>query len=108
MRLLLDESVPRRLRQLLPSHDVRTVVEMGWSGVTNGKLLVLAAKQFDAFVTVDQNLPYQQNMATLPVSVIVLAAASNDLNALAPLVPTLEDALLGLVPRTVTVVQVAA
>jgi hypothetical protein len=81
---------------------------MGWSGVANGKLLALAAKQFDALVTVDQNMPYQQNIATLPVSVIVLAAASNELHALAPLVPRLESALLGLAPRTVTVVQVAA
>jgi hypothetical protein len=93
---------------LLPSHDVKTVVEMGWSGVANGKLLALAAKQFDALVTVDQNMPYQQNMSTLPVSVVVLAAASNELKMLVPLLPTLESALLGLVPRTVTVVQAAA
>ena len=61
MRLLLDESVPAKLRRSLSSHEVRTVVEMGWSGVRNGKLLALAASQFDAFITVDKNLPYQQN-----------------------------------------------
>jgi len=43
MRLLLDESVPSRLRRALPNHAVRTVGEMGWSGVKNGKLLALAA-----------------------------------------------------------------
>ena len=58
MRLLLDESAPKRLRRHLPSHDVKTVVEMGWSGVKNGALLALAAKDFDAFVTVDKSLPY--------------------------------------------------
>ena len=79
MRLLLDESVPRRLRRSLLVHDVRTVVEMGWSGVRNGKLLLLAATAFDAFVTVDKNLPYQQNPATLPIAVVVLDAASNEL-----------------------------
>jgi hypothetical protein len=68
MLLLLDESVPRRLRHTLPSHDVRTVVEMGWSGIKNGELLALAAaNRFDAFVTVDKRLPYQQNLATLPI-----------------------------------------
>ena len=45
---------------------------MGWGGVKNGALLTLAAKEFDAFLTVDKNLPYQQNVANLPVAVIVL------------------------------------
>lgn len=60
MRLLLDESVPSRLRRSLPEHAVKTVVEMGWSGVKNGQLLTMAAREFDAFITVDKNLPYQQ------------------------------------------------
>lgn len=70
MRLLLDESVPNRFRRSLPNHEVRTVVEMGWSGVKNGKLLALAANEFDAFITVDKNLPYQQNLTTLAVAAI--------------------------------------
>ena len=63
---------------------VKTVVEMGWGGVKNGALLVLAAKEFDAFLTVGKNLPYQQNVANLPVAVIVLEAYSNELGALLP------------------------
>ena len=70
MRLLLDESVPAKLRRHLPTHEVRTAVEMGWSGVKNGKLLVLAATAFDAFVTVDKNMPFQQNLSALPISLI--------------------------------------
>ena len=62
--------------------DVKTVVEMGWGGVKNGALLVLAAKEFDAFLTVDKSLPYQQNLGNLPVAVIVLEASSNELSAL--------------------------
>jgi hypothetical protein len=100
MRLLLDESVPSRLRRSLPGHAVRTVVEMGWSGVKNGKLLALAASEFDAFITVDKNLPYQQNLVTLQVSVVVLDAASSELTALLPLVPMLEQALSSLKART--------
>jgi predicted nuclease of predicted toxin-antitoxin system len=98
MRLLLDESVPVRLRRSLPSHAVRTVVEMGWSGVKNGKLLALAANEFDAFVTVDKNLPYQQNLSALPVAVVLLDAKSNELTALEPLVPGLVSALASLKP----------
>jgi hypothetical protein len=100
MRLLLDESVPARLRWSLPSHSVKTVVEMGWGGVKNGALLALAAKEFDAFLTVDKNLPYQQNVANLPVAVILLEAYSNELSALLPLVHNLEQALGSLQPCT--------
>jgi len=100
MRLLLDESVPRGFRRSLPNHEVRTVVEMGWSGVKNGELLALAVNEFDVFITVDKNLPYQQNLSTLPVAVIVLDAASNELSSLRDLVAALETALLAIAPRT--------
>ncbi len=73
---------------------------MGWGGVKNGDLLVLAAKEFDAFLTVDKNLPYQQNVASLPVAVIVLEAYSNELAALLPLIRNLEQALGSLQPCT--------
>ena len=100
MRLLLDESVPSRLRRSLVGHEVRTVVEMGWSGVKNGELLALAATEFDAFITVDKNLPYQQNLAMLPVAVIVLDAPSIELPALLPLLPALERVLASLNRKT--------
>jgi predicted nuclease of predicted toxin-antitoxin system len=105
MRLLLDESVPAKLRRLLPGHEVHTVVEMSWSGLKNGKLLAIAASQFEAFVTVDKNLPYQQNLATLPLAVVVLDGLSNELHALVPLIPHLEKALASLNPRTCVLVD---
>ena len=98
MRLLLDESVPRRLRQFLPNHQVRTVVEMGWSGIKNGELLRLSASDFDVFITVDKNLQYQQNLSALPIAVVVLHAQSNELHILMPLVPDLEAILVSLQP----------
>ena len=72
---------------------------MGWSGVKNGKLLALAAVEFDAFVTVDKNLPYQQNLATLSIAVVVLDAISIELPALLPMVPALELQLSSLPPK---------
>jgi hypothetical protein len=77
---------------------------MGWSGVKNVKLLALAANEFDAFLTVDKNLPYQQNLITLPIAVIVLDAVSNELSALLLLVPALEHVLSSLKPRTYSLV----
>jgi predicted nuclease of predicted toxin-antitoxin system len=100
MRLLLDESVPVRLQRHLKGHSVRTVVEMNWLGVRNGQLLALAGQEFDAFVTVDKNIQYQQNLAKLPLAVVVLDARSNDLPVLLELLPKLEAALLALEPKT--------
>ena len=78
---------------------------MGWSGVKNGELLALAAFEFDAFITVDKNLPYQQNLATLPIAIVILDATSIELPALLPLVPALEQALLILKPKTCVTVR---
>ena len=75
---------------------------MGWGGVKNGARMTLAAKEFDAFLTVDKSLPYQQNVANLPAAVIVLEAYSNELGALMPLVHNLEQALGRLQPCTFT------
>ncbi|KQW44614.1 MULTISPECIES: DUF5615 family PIN-like protein [unclassified Roseateles] len=99
MRLLLDECVPARLARALDGHEVRTVVQMGWSGVKNGQLLALAGGDFDALITVDQNLRYQRHEASLPLVVIVLEAHSNQLTALLRLVPELQATLAELGPR---------
>lgn len=93
MRILLDESLPRRLTRLLPEHEVRTVASMGWAGKRNGELLQLAAAEFDALLTADQNLEHQQNLGALPVAVIVLVAATNRIQSLRPLIPTLLQTL---------------
>lgn len=100
MRILLDESLPIELRDELGQHAVRSVREMGWSALRNGELLRRAAERFDAFVTADQNLQYQQNLRSLPVAVAVLVAKSNRIESLRPLVPGLLTALASLEPRT--------
>ena len=50
-------------------------------------------ERFDVFITVDQNLSAQQNLATAPFGVIVIRAPSNALSALLPLIPGLLAAL---------------
>lgn len=108
MRLLLDECVPARLSRALGGHEVSTVGQAGWSGIKNGKLLALAATKYDAFITVDKNLPYQQNQALLPISVVVLDALSNELHHLLPLIPECERQLQVLRPRSYVVVKAEA
>ena len=106
MRLLLDESVPAALRHYLLGHSVKTVREKGWVGTKNGALLARAAAEFDALITVDKNLPYQQNLKTLPLAVVVLDTHSNALWALLPLVANLMSVLAKLTPCTI--VQITA
>lgn len=62
---------------------------MGWASVKNGKLLALAAETFDVFLTVDANLPHQQNLPRFNIAVIVLRPRSNKLADLKTLVPAL-------------------
>lgn len=102
MRILLDESLPRELKAELPGHDVRTVQETGWSGLSNGELLPRAAGSFDVFVTADQNLQYQQNLSALPVAVVVLVARSNRMQDLRPLLSGLLASLPNLSGRALT------
>lgn len=76
MKLLLDECLDWRLRQDLPGHEVKTVQEMGWAGLKNGRLLSVAQAQFDVFITGDRNLSFQQNLPSFSIRVVVLKAES--------------------------------
>lgn len=104
MRVLLDECLPRRLGLELTGHLVSTVPQAGWAGTSNGKLLELIAGQYDAFLTVDKNLPAQQKTAALPFGVVVLRAPSNQLADLRPFVAQILSALSTLKPGMVVIV----
>lgn len=93
MRVLLDECVPRPLRDHLPGHDVRTVAECGWAGVKNGELLRRAGQQFDVLLTVDRNLEYQQSFSGASIAVVVVHAPTNDVADLLPLAPKILEVL---------------
>jgi len=60
----------------LTTLGVRTVAHQGWLGISNGQLLGLAAAEFDVFVTVDRNLPFQQHLPKFDIAVILLLAKS--------------------------------
>lgn len=76
---MLDESLPRKLRSDFGSeHEVWTVPDKGWPGKKNGELLkLMIADNFELFITVDKNLPYQQNLDRLPLTIFVLDAKDN-------------------------------
>ena len=97
MKVLPDESVPRRLASAFPeAFGTRTVQQMDQAGCSNGELLRLVADRgFDVPVTVDQGFAYQQSIRDLPIPVVIMIAARTRLQELLPLVPEVIAVLSG-------------
>ena len=91
MRVLLDECLPKDLARELPGHVVKTVPQVGWASISNGKLLRLVADsgKFDVFLTMDKNLPQQNKIEELAFAIVVLRAKSNRLEHIFPFAPLL-------------------
>lgn len=87
MRVLLDENLPHQLRGFFVDNiEVVTVSYRGWKGKENGELLRIASDEFDAFITVDQGIPNQQNLDNFEIGIILLEAESNRFEDLVPLI----------------------
>lgn len=89
MKILLDESLPRKLRNDFGTeHEVWTVRDKAWLGKKNGELLSLVSEnKFDLFVTVDRNLKFQQNLSLFSLTIVVLCAFDNRRSTLKLLIP---------------------
>lgn len=95
MRILFDECLPgRKLKRAFAAHKCRTAAEMDWRGIVNGDLLRKAEPVFDAFITVDRGLRYQQKASGFDLVIVVLRARSNRMEHLLPLVAEAHEALL--------------
>ncbi len=101
MRLLLDESLPYRLKTVFPGHRVHTVAEMGWKSFSNGELLARASGLFEIFLTPDRKLQYQQNVPQFDITVIVLIARRNRFQDYEPLIPRVTEELARIRPGEV-------
>ena len=94
MNILLDESVPWPLNDLLPEQHCVSVQQRGWTGIKNGELLKRAVAEFDLFIRSDQGIRYQQNLAEFPIAILQLS--TNDIRrirAAADLVPPAIDTI---------------
>lgn len=90
MKILLDECVTKHLKPHLADHEVYTVREMKWSGIKNVKLMTLCVeRQFDALLTIDKNLQFQQNLDKYPVIIIVLNSFTSKIEELVTFLPSL-------------------
>jgi predicted nuclease of predicted toxin-antitoxin system len=95
MKLLLDECVPRKLKFAFSEygHECRTVREVGFGSKANGELLTLAEGHFDALITIDKSIRYQQNLTGRNIAILIIRASSNDISDIRPHVP---EALIAL------------
>ena len=94
MKVLLDACIDRTLARYITGHEVRTAHQMGWSDVRKGALLTLAVTSgFDAFVTVDRSISFQQNLSRYQIALVLMRARTNRRVDLIPVVPNLLAAL---------------
>lgn len=94
LKILLDECIDRRLAKSLAEHEVWTVPQRGWQGIKNGSLLEKAELEFDAFITVDSNLRFQQSITDRCLCIIILSSPSNRLQDLVRLTAMIGEAFL--------------
>ena len=88
MKLLLDENLPKRLKEDFPDHEIYTFRDMGWNGVKDAQLLALLKENgFDALLTFDKNMRYQQDFKAYPLTLFVLSAKINSYSELTKLSP---------------------
>jgi hypothetical protein len=95
MKILLDENIYVRFKNYFSEiHEVLTIKDMLWNGIKNGELLLLLKKNnFDTWIVVDKNIPYQQNLIKLPWLLIVVNVYSNTLKHLLPLLSAILNIL---------------
>jgi predicted nuclease of predicted toxin-antitoxin system len=90
MKLLLDENLPKRLKEDFPEHNVFTARDMGWNGLRDAALLSKASGAgFRVVLTFDKNMRHQQNFSHFPIAVFMLASKNNtylELTKLSPLI----------------------
>ena len=103
MRILVDECVDWRILRDLTQYQAKTVKQLGWEHIDDGELLSLAANEFDVFLTVDKDLPNEQNLASFHIAVVVLRARTTRLVDLRELLEPLHRALRSAKPRHVQI-----
>ena len=96
MRILLDECVPWPMHRLLTGHECHTAQQHGWGGIKNGRLLQLAEKEFDLFITSDQNVRYQQNLAGKRIAILELS--TNKLRRIEAAAALIQSAIASISP----------
>jgi predicted nuclease of predicted toxin-antitoxin system len=98
MKLLLDENLPVKLkfRFIENGFNAFTVKDCNWTGKENGELLKeMIANQFTLFITIDNNLSFQNNFNRYPINVVVLIAHDNTYRTIMEFFDTIINSIRG-------------
>jgi hypothetical protein len=105
MRILLDHNTPAPLRYALIGHQVETAYERGWAELTNGELLRNAEQAgFEAMITTDKGIRYQQNLAGRTLVLVVLS--TNDWTRIRKSTSIVVDAISGIAPGSFIEIEI--
>lgn len=104
MKILLDECVPWPMHKFLAGHECSTAQQHGWGGIKNGDLLRMAEKDFNLFITSDQNIHYQQNLAGRQIAILELS--TNDLRRIQAAAELIQSAIAKIQPREFRQVEI--
>ena len=104
MNILLDECVPWPLRRRLAGHTCATPQQRGWRGIQNGDLIRLAEGEFDLFITADQNIRYQQNLASRRIPILELS--TNDVHRLEAATALIQTAVAAMRPGDFRILEI--
>ena len=106
MKVLLDENLPKKLKNDLMGHEVITVREKMWNGKTNRELLrLMQNNSVEVLITFDKRLQYQQNFEKYPICVLVLSAKDNTYLTIREFVPAIQQALKKSYKTGVTIIR---
>ena len=105
MRILFDQGTPVAIQRSLQGHIVKTANQQGWSALSNGELLRVAGESgFDVLLTTDRNLPYQQNLQSRKIAIVVLER--NRWSLIQPMLQEIVAAVNAAKPGSYTLVEI--
>lgn len=95
MKILIDECLPKKLKQYLSEFEVNTVSELGWESLKNGELLKQAiSNKFDILLTADKKLKYEQNLKSPNITIVVFDVYRNKIENIIPLLSRFKEEII--------------
>ncbi len=105
MKILLDNNVPRLLRNNLPGHQVDVALQFSWHTLTNGELLDRAESHgYQLLITADQRIPYQQNLSRRSIAILIITG--NRRRHVSRALTAINDAVNSMSPGETRILQI--
>lgn len=105
MKVLLDECVDPAFAKCFRRHQATSVLEAGLLSLFNGELIRAAESEFDAFITVDKGIVYQQNLRGFKLVIVLLRIGSNRADVLSNYVEAIESKLETANPGSIILIE---